>query len=143
MKQPLCNILLLSLALNSCSSTRSLIELPTLVINGKEQNKLIQDRTPPKYGIDSPEGCVAMGEISLNIETFGQDSLKGTARESGSHQALPFATVILISNKQEVLTLQTDIDGHFITRIPEGLHQIQIEYFGFRTLTVDLSNLIE
>jgi len=135
-------IFLLTFVLDGCSSTSSGIELSTLIINGKKQNKLIQDRNPD-YGIDSRDGCVVMGEISLSLETFAQDSIKGTTRESENEEALPFATVRLRADKQEDLTLHTDSTGNFRTRIPAGLQEIQIVYIGFRTLTADLTDLKE
>ena len=132
--------IILTLVIFGCSSTIHSVKLSTLKINGKKQNELIQDRIP-NYGIGSPDGCVIMGEISLNLETVGKDSIRGTVRESDKHQALPFATVKLQSDKQNDLSLQTDSAGNFRTRIPPELKAIQIEYIGFRTLTVDLTEM--
>ena len=81
-------ILILTFLISSCSGTKNLTELSELTIENKSSNKLIVDRKPD-YGISGRDGCVVMGEISMNITElkYGK-SIRGKIFDSETKEPL-------------------------------------------------------
>ncbi len=81
-------ILILTLLISSCSGTKNLTELSELTIENRPSNKLIVERKPD-YGIDGRDGCVVMGEISMNINEleYGK-SIRGKVFDSKTKEPL-------------------------------------------------------
>jgi len=127
------------IVLFGCASTRKSDILPSFTLNGELRNDLIQNDIP-KYGINSPDGCVVLGEISLNIVIFGEDSIHGIVIDSKTNEAVPYATVQLyFKTICDSVVINTDGDGSFNSEISCQIREVEVKYIGYRTLIVLLS----
>jgi hypothetical protein len=139
MKQNLAILLLFLFLLNSCSSTRN-FELSKFKVDGKEYNELIQNRFP-YYDIDSPYGDVRMGQISLDITRIENDTLSGTVTDSETKDGLLFPNIELhFKDVKDSVIVMADSMGKFKTYFPDRLQKIKVDYIGFETLIINMSD---
>ncbi|NAY90458.1 hypothetical protein GTQ34_00880 [Muricauda sp. JGD-17] len=97
----------------------------------------------PDYGIDRRDGCIVMGEISMNISQleYGK-SVRGKVFDAQTKEPLTNAKLIL-SIKQNGSTekkkISTDENGIYQSDVLHGkLKKIEVEYLGYRNLKIDL-----
>jgi hypothetical protein len=134
-------ILILTLLISSCSGTKNLTELSELTVENRPSNKLIVDRIPD-YGIDGRDGCVVMGEISMNItELENGKSISGKVFDSQTKEPLINAKLTLIieqngsSNKR---TINANENGIYQSDLNGELKKIEVEYIAYRNLKIDI-----
>jgi len=134
-------IFILTLTFFSCNGLRTYPTLPELTIEEHRANKLIVNRKPD-YGIDGKDGCVILGEISMKITNFSENSLSGEIFDSKTKKPLSNATMTLFVNQKrqtEKLYLVTKDDGSYLKEYEGQLEKISVEYIGYRNLIIDLN----
>lgn len=133
-------ILALVLILSGCSTSRHHFALSNLKIEGKAKNSLIENRKPD-YGDGHRDGCVVMGQISMDIDTLNDIIVIGKVTDSKTNEPLLFASILLVFCDTDNLKSKTDSIGQFSIDYSFKLCKIQTEYVGYRTLYVDLTRM--
>lgn len=83
-----------------------------------------------------------MGQISLHIDRYDNDILSGTVTDSETDKGLLFPQVELyFESEKDSIVILADSLGKFKTNIPDQLKRIKVNYVGFETLSIDLSDL--
>lgn len=121
----------------SCGSTNYNGILPELTVNGKNYNRLIENRIPD-YGIDGEDGCVRQEELSLDLFLLASDSIKGIVRDARLRDPMPFSEVLFYNNENLVLSTLADSTGVFITEVPKGANRMEVKFIIYRTLKLKL-----
>ena len=126
---------------SSCSGTKNLTELSELNIENRPSNKLIVDRKPD-YGIDGRDGCVVMGEISMNITElkYGK-SIQGKVFDSQTKEPLINAKLILIIEQNGSIKkkeINANENGIYQSDLNGELKKIEVEYIAYRNLKIDI-----
>ena len=134
-------ILILTILISSCGGTKNLTELSELTIENQTSNKMIVNRKPD-YGIDGRDGCVIMGEISMNItELENGKSIRGKLFDSKTKEPLINAKLIL-SIEQNGSTKKKEINsnenGIYQSELNGELKKIEVEYIAYRNLKIDI-----
>ncbi len=137
-------ILILTVLIASCGGTKNLTELSELTVENKRLNKLIVDRKPD-YGISGRDGCVIMGEISMNIaELNNGKSIRGKVFDSETKEPLINAKLKL-SVKQNGMNstseINSDENGIYQAKFKGELKKIEVEYVAYRNLKINLEKL--
>ena len=134
-------ILILTLLISSCSGTKNLTELSELTIKNQPSNELIVDRKPD-YGIDGRDGCVVMGEISMNItELEYGESIQGKVFDSQTKEPLINAKLTLIIEQNGSLKkkeIKANENGIYQSDLNGELKKIEVEYIAYRKLKIDI-----
>jgi len=133
-------ILILTFLISSCSGTKNLTELSELTIENKSSNKLIVDRKPD-YGISGRDGCVVMGEISMNITElkYGK-SIRGKIFDSETKEPLINAKLKLTidqNGSEKTSDVYSDENGIYKSELVGELKKMEVEYIAYRTLRID------
>lgn len=126
--------------ISSCSGTKNLTELSELTIENKSSNKLIVDRKPD-YGISGRDGCVVMGEISMNITElkYGK-SIRGKIFDSETKEPLINAKLKLTidqNGSEKTSDVYSDENGIYKSELVGELKKMEVEYIAYRTLRID------
>jgi hypothetical protein len=133
-------ILILTILISSCSGTKNLTELSELTIENKSSNKLIVDRKPD-YGISGRDGCVVMGEISMNVTELKKGkSISGKVFDSETKNPLINAKIKITIDQngtEKTSDIYSDKNGIYISDLFGELKKIEVEYIGYRTLKID------
>ncbi|MCO4807630.1 MAG: hypothetical protein KC456_13685 [Flavobacteriales bacterium] len=111
-----------------------------LKINGVDANHLVVDRIPD-YGNGHKDGCIVMGQISMEIDSLEIGSVSGRVYDSESLDFVPYATIKLYNNDKKRATTSSNEQGYFHSEESSGLIKIEVEYLGYRNLVIDLSQL--
>ena len=134
-------ILILTILISSCGGTKNLIELSELTVENKRSNKLIVNRKPD-YGISGRDGCVTMGEISMNIsELNNKKSIRGKVFDSETKEPLINAKLKLSieqNGSNKTSEINSDVNGIYEAEFNGELKKIEVEYIAYRTLKIDL-----
>ena len=137
------SIFLIAFLLFGCRTIKQSAPQSTFSINGKECNKCIINRTSD-YGIDNKDGCIVLGEMSLNLKFISIDSIAGVVVDSKTAEPIPFVKVQLFQKTPEgAKVFNSDSLGEFQIKLTNRLEKIQIEYIGYRTLLIDLNSYYE
>ncbi|TDQ28142.1 P-loop NTPase family protein [Zeaxanthinibacter enoshimensis] len=99
----------------------------------------------PDYGIDGRDGCVVMGEISMDIYGFENGkSIRGKVFGSETRDPLVNAKLTLFID-QEGSTKKIEIvaneDGIYQSVLNGKLSKIEVDYIAYRTLRIDIGKL--
>ena len=135
-------ILIAALFISSCSGTKNLTKLSVLTIDNRPVNKLIVDRKPD-YGIDGRDGCIVMGEISMDISGLvNGKSIRGKVFDSETRDPLINAKLTLFID-QEGSTKKIEIvaneNGIYKSELNGKLNKIEVDYIAYRTLKIDMT----
>ena len=133
-------ILILTFMISSCSGTKNLTELSELTVENKSSNKLIVDRKPD-YGFSGRDGCVVMGEISMNItELKNGKSISGKIFDSETKKPLINAKLKLTidqNGSEKISDIYSDENGIYKSELIGELKKIEVEYIAYRSLKID------
>lgn len=134
-------IIILLILISGCSGTKNLTALSELTVENKLLNKLIVDRKLD-YGISGRDGCVVMGEISMNIaELKNGKTIRGKVFDSETKEPLINATLKLIidqNGSNNITEIKTDGNGNYKSELKGNLKKIKVEYIAYRTLNIEL-----
>ena len=73
---------------------------------------------------------------STAVSAVAETTLNGNVQQSGSNDAVPYATVSLLLNDSTLVTgAITDENGHYSLSAAEGNYILQISYIGYNTAT--------
>jgi len=76
--------------------------------------------------------AIALGFATTANAQVGQGTIKGTVAEKANGEPVPFANVILLKGKEQILVTTTDFDGVYTLKpIPPGSYDIKVSYVGF------------
>ena len=136
-------IILLTVLISSCSGTKNVAELSKLselTVENKSLNGLIVDRKPD-YGISGRDGCVVMGEISMDIIELNKGkSIRGKVFDAENKNSMIKAGLILSMNQNGLtksIEILSDENGIFQTDFNGKLEKIIVAYVAYRTLKID------
>mgnify|MGYP000902504316 CR=1 FL=1 len=129
-------ILLLGLII-SCTSRYKGMQLSSVTINDKKANKLIIDRFPD-YGDGHKDGCVVMAEMRLNLTVNKNGHTSGQVTDVSSGEPLHKARIELKNKLKQTYIVNTDSVGQFATNLSAKLTDLQVNYIGYRPLTIKL-----
>tara|TARA_R110002049_G_scaffold307457_1_gene507997 strand:- start:176 stop:619 length:444 start_codon:yes stop_codon:yes gene_type:complete len=137
-------IIIAAILISSCSGTKNLTELSELTIDNRPVNKLIVDRNPD-YGIDGRDGCVVMGEISMDIaELENGKSIRGKVFDSGTRNPLTNAKLTLFIDEEgstKKIEIEANENGIYQSELNGKLNKIEVDYIAYRTLKIDIRKL--
>jgi outer membrane receptor protein involved in Fe transport len=76
--------------------------------------------------------------LATNALVFAQSgSLKGKITDSGTKEAIPFASIVIESGGKQYGGVNTDIDGNYnIKPIPPGKYDVKAIYVGYKPLMI-------
>jgi len=131
---------ILLIFLSSCTATRYGV-LPNFSINGKNYNKLIENRIPD-YGDGNADGCIVMQEIDLTLTVDSNSNVMGIIKDSETNKVINAAEITTSYNKQNPLVQYSNNDGGFELSNSRPINKIIINYIGYRTLEVNFGNKI-
>ena len=113
-------------------SRKTLTYSPTTVTwNGRNVNRLVQDRLP-EYGMGTTKGCVVERQFSLEIVTQDHKSITGVIKDSETDAHVDFAIVTFFESRQ-IDTLEA-IDGKFTHTIHDELQRLEVRGLGYHPL---------
>ena len=72
--------------------------------------------------------------LSFQVMLFSQVSVKGTLKDSGSNELIPFANISLMQEGEIITGSTTNLKGEFAFKnIPEGTYNINFSFVGYQT----------
>ena len=86
--------------------------------------------------------ALLFGVLGLQAQTY---TLKGTVREAGKSEPIPYANILLLRvyDSTQVAGTISEVDGQFeIPSIKGGIYLFKIQYLGYQTLfkTLDIQS---
>ena len=132
--------LILTIVITGCSGIKNPVALPQLTIENRKANKLIVNRKPD-YGNGHRDGCIVMGEISMDIERLNEKGISGKVFDSKTKDPLAGAKLTLFVNQNGLIKktiISSNAGGFFKGELNAKPTKIKVEFPGYRDLIIDL-----
>lgn len=110
--------------------------LHNLSINGKNQNRFVENRKP-NYGDGKPDGCIVLPDINLSIITLPYSKIKGIITNIDSKNFIEGAEITIFINSQNSINQYSNSLGEFEIDNSVPINKIIVNATGHRLLKVN------
>lgn len=108
--------------------------MPNFKYNSKGRNSWIVNRVPD-YGDGHRDGCIIMGELSVNLVEEDR-MVSGQVYDESNNESMAYVQIIVNWGSESEIQYLADSQGKFTFKKTDQIENVTFSSIGYRTLKV-------